>query len=346
MDNRFAPRGDPLTACLSPPATGAFDQPSVAPPVQPAMAIGNQPAVDPAGGEFGPQRTIAAMAQQDTVGPIPPDWNGVGPTSNSAPEFPSPTEHQPAGGEPGDESLLRRMWNRQVLNVRNDYRNYYSWPTAGYMLAGFGVAAGVANSDLDGEFQYWYQMKIRNAQADHLANFWMPFGEGQYTIPLAAGLALLNDTGWLDNTPVAHEIGVWGDRVARAYLVGAAPMLVMQEVTGGTRPNAEFPRSRWEPFANSHGVSGDAFMSSCLFISAADMSEPVVLKGFFYACSVMTPWERVNNNRHFLTQAALGWWMGYLACRAVNQTDLTERHVRLMPVITPEMAGVGLLIEH
>ena len=70
-------------------------------------------------------------------------------------------------------------------------------------------------------------------------------------------------------------------------------------------------------------------MASCLFISAADMSDQLVLKGFFYACSFMTPWERVDLNQHFLSQAALGWWMGYLACRAVNNTELADRHVVL-----------------
>ena len=60
----------------------------------------------------------------------------------------------------------------------------------------------------------------------------------------------------------------------------------------------------------------------------------------------MVPWERVDLNQHFLTQAALGWWMGYLACRAVNHTELADRHVMLMPMVTPEMTGVGLMFQH
>ena len=142
----------------------------------------------------------------------------------------------PAGGLAADEPLWQRMWDREVPKVCADYRNYYSWSTAGYMLVGFGLAAGIANSDLDGEFQAWYQQHVHSTESDRIAKAWKPFGQGQYTIPLAVMLMLLNDTGWLDDRPVFHEIGEWGDRVARAYLVGAAPMLVMQEVTGGSRP--------------------------------------------------------------------------------------------------------------
>ena len=49
-----------------------------------------------------------------------------------------------------------------------------------------------------------------------------------------------------------------------------------------------------------------------------------MVKGFFYACSFVVPWERIDLNQHYLSQAALGWWMGYLACQAVNQTELTK----------------------
>ena len=106
------------------------------------------------------------------------------------------------------------------------------------MLVGFGLAAGIANSDLDGEFQTWYQQHVASTESNHIAEFWKPFGQGQYAIPVVAVLALLNDTGWLDDRPVFHEIGEWGDCVARAYLVGAVPMLAMQDLTGGSRPTS------------------------------------------------------------------------------------------------------------
>ena len=241
--------------------------------------------------------------------------------------------------------MLLAMWDREMPNIRSDYGNYYSWPTAIGLGAGVGIAAVVANTDLDGEFQQWYQRHIHSPESNRVAKFWKPFGQGQYIIPITVSLMLLNDTGWLDDRPVLSEIGQWGDRVSRAYIVGAPPMLAMQYLTGGSRPSSVHSHSTWQPFSASNGVSGDAFMSSCVFISAADMTDQTASKVFFYACSFMVPWERVDLNQHFLSQAALGWWMGYLACRAVDQTELTKRNMMIVPVVSPQMTGVGMVFQ-
>ena len=154
------------------------------------------------------------------------------------------------------------MWDREAANVRCDYANYYSCPTAIELAIGFGIGAGLANSDLDGEFQTWFQRHLASSGADRVARDVRPFGEGQYTIPVAATLAVLNDTGWLDNQPVLGTLGQWGDRVSRAYLVGGPPMLAMQYITGGSRPSFADSHSSWKPFSASNGVSGDCFMNS------------------------------------------------------------------------------------
>jgi hypothetical protein len=123
-------------------------------------------------------------------------------------------------------------------------------------------------------------------------------------------------------------------------------MLAAQYLTGGSRPSSTDSHSTWKPFSASNGVSGDAFMSTCLFVSAADMTDQLAFKVFFYACSFMVPWERIDQNQHFLSQAALGWWMGYLACRAVDQTELNKRNVMIVPIVSPEMSGVGVVFQH
>ena len=130
---------------------------------------------------------------------------------------------------------------------------------------------------------------------------------GTYTIPPVAVLALVNSTGWWDDSPWLQPIGEWGDRCARAYMVGAPPMLAMQEILGSGRPYNGYDQSHWKPFAHDNGVSGHAFMSSVLFISAADMmpNQPIC-QGVLYACSFMTAWARINDNMHFLSQAAPG----------------------------------------
>jgi hypothetical protein len=311
-----------------------------------------------------PTDVMPGAAPPGTVsfGTMPPDMNtsagGPGPAGpeplwQPAPGAPNgpPQRLPPVAGAPPDQSFadepyFRRVWDMEFPRVCADYRNYYSWDNAILMAGGFGVGAVVANTRLDTEFTSWYQSHVANSGANKFATSIRPLGEGQYTIPLVVTLALLNDTGWWDDNPVLHTVGDWGDRVTRAYLVGGVPMLAMQEITGGDRPSSTDPHSSWKPFSASNGVSGDAFMSSCMFISAADMSDGPLAKGFFYACSLVVPWERIELNQHYLSQVGLGYYMGYLACRAVNNTELAHRQLTLVPVVTPEMSGIGVMYQH
>ncbi len=229
------------------------------------------------------------------------------------------------------------------LKIVSDYRNYYSWPTARDFALGLGLGAVLANTSLDQGFRDWYQDDVRSSELDDCSRVAKVFGEGQIFIPAYAGLALLNV--FCEDRPVLGTVGGFGDRVTRAYLVGAPPMLLTQYVTGGSRPGEATYDSRWNPFSDNNGVSGHAFIGAVPFITAAQMCENPWLKGGLYICSTFTAWSRVNDDDHYLSQAWLGWWMAYLACRAVDQTNFEARHVSLVPIAAPGVVGLGLIIE-
>ena len=119
----------------------------------------------------------------------------------------------------------------------------------------------------------------------------------------------------------------------------------MQYCLGGSRPDETSIGSPWAPFADSNAVSGHAFMGSVPFITAAQMVDRPWLKVTLYACSTFPAWSRVNDDCHYLSQSVLGWWMGYLACRAVNQTEMMSQHLTFMPVSSPEMTGLAMIYE-
>ena len=234
---------------------------------------------------------------------------------------------------------------REGNDILSDYKNYYSWETlrdSAIVLAG---AAPLANTDLDAEFATWYQTRIRSPESNRIAAFWKPFGDGVYTLPACIPLALAEDLNLFDDRPILHVAGDWGDRTTRAFLVGAPPMLAMQEILGGLRPDSLDAHSSWRPFSADNGVSGHAFMGSVPFITAAQMTDEPAAKGLLYACSFMTGWLRINDNAHYLSEVCLGWWMGYLACRSVNETNYRQRQVQVLPIVTPEMSGVGVQIQ-
>jgi hypothetical protein len=118
----------------------------------------------------------------------------------------------------------------------------------------------------------------------------------------------------------------------------------MQATLGASRPGETDHESRWKPFDDTNAVSGHAFVGAVPFITAAKMTENPFVKGSLYFCSTLTAWSRVNDDRHYLSQACLGWWMAYLACDAVQATESSnDERLTLVPVNSPEMVGIGMV---
>lgn len=79
-------------------------------------------------------------------------------------------------------------------------------------------------------------------------------GDGYILLPTLAALALAEP--WLEQSEWTKPLGEWGDRGARAILVGGPVVLLTQNLTGSSRPNESPSGSHWEPFQDNNGVSG------------------------------------------------------------------------------------------
>ncbi len=241
---------------------------------------------------------------------------------------------------PSAQSNCWAHFSQFRADVRSDYRNYYSWDTARGLLWGLAGGAVLANTSLDEGIQDWYQDDVRSRGTDNFSAFWKTFGEGQIFIPAYIGLAVAGRI--CERVPVCGLAGDFGDRVTRGYLVGAPPMLLMQFALGGSRPGETNHGSEWRMFEDNNAVSGHAFIGAVPFITAAQMTERPLLKGFFYACSVLPAYSRVNDDCHYFSQICLGWWMAYLACRSVDETNAAPGRLAMFPIASPQMAGAGV----
>ena len=220
--------------------------------------------------------------------------------------------------------------------IKNDYKNYY---TDKDRLVRFGIAFGIggiiANTNIDQSFQNRYQDNIRSKSTDDFSKIVKQFGNGKITIPFALLASSLN---------LAYDdsiIGKWGAYTSRAFLVGAPGLLAMQFVTGGSRPSEKRSyHSSWRPFKDNNGVSGHAFMGSIPFLVIYKMSDNVYLKYSAFAASFLTAWSRVNDNQHYLSQIALGWYMGYEAVDSVFQTN-KQRGYAFEPFIKYDAVGLA-----
>lgn len=256
-----------------------------------------------------------------------------------------PTAGQIAGQIPVEDRQLVPEIYRELtprafgLRVLDDYRNFYDCHTLGLLALGIGVAAPIANTNIDREFGEHYQDSVRNQFTDDLASFFKVFGEGKYMLPATAGLTAVYYM--LPESPFTEIPGQWAEQSLRAYLVGGPPMYFTQMALGAGRPGESIHSSRWTPFKDNNAVSGHAFMGAVPFLTAANMTDRPVLKAGFYVLSTMTAWSRVNDNAHFLSQAALGWWFAFLATQAVHQTDEDARY-RIVPMAMSDGMGMGV----
>jgi len=227
-------------------------------------------------------------------------------------------------------------------DIWQDYKNFYALDS----LAMFGVALGgaaiSANTTTDSKFDAWYQGHVRTGSTDGFVGGIKWLGDGGKTVPIILGVTVL--TGLTDRIPGGDAAHDWGLRSIRGFAVGVPPMLAFQEILGSARPGQSPDGSKWTPFKTPHGVSGDAFMASVPFVTAAMMAENIWLKSALYVCSALPAIGRVNDHDHYLSQAVLGWFMGYLSARAVNLTESENQNWSVSP--TYINGGVGAAVEY
>ena len=248
----------------------------------------------------------------------------------------------PIGRGAQDSNNLFASPSQFLSTVKEDYEHLYLSP--GRLLhlgAAFGAGAIMANTDIDRETQDWYQKRVRTDGGDQVSKIAKAFGEGQYLIPISVAAALLGDR--LSPDTGTSPIGTWGERATRAYLTGGPAVLLTQWATGGSRPTED--DSHWRPFQDDNGVSGHAFIGAVPFLTAGRMCEENPLARYLlYAASALPALSRINDDAHYPSQAFLGWFLAWEATGAIAQTDRSDRHVSLAPIMTGNACGLALCV--
>jgi hypothetical protein len=334
----------------------------------PPAAAGPCPPLGPSPGEMGaaplsPGRSGAAAAAEPVVAAadaercdhdprlqVQPGMNG-GDGGLAEPGWPAAAGCPPDGATASSPAADRdrpsdfmSVWENEFQlgahRVWNDTRAFYSWPSLAEIFVGVGAAGAVANTNGDTEFREWYQHQVRSTASDGVSHYCEFMGNGWYVIPAVGATALAGRV--FQDSEVLEPFGAFADRATRAYMVGGGPLLLMQYTLGASRPMDPTDNSSWNVFENSHGASGNAFVGAVPFITAAKMSDDPWLKGGLYFCSILPGWARVNDDAHYLSQACLGWWLGYIACQAVDVSERKNPHLSVAPMLTPEMNGIGV----
>lgn len=228
-----------------------------------------------------------------------------------------------------------------LSNVASDHQNFYS-PESMLMLgSGFLAGGVVANTSIDDAIQRHFQASILGAESDewyHSFHASKELGNGLYTLPVFAGAWLGGEL--LPESEISSKVSRWGERSLRGFAVGAPPVLALQLLIGGSRPGESTHASRWEPLGDNNGVSGHSFMGALPFITAAKLSDSRPQKVAWYSASLLAPLSRANDNAHYPSQVALGWWMAYLAATAVDTTHHSEHVWGISPYVRGDATGL------
>src|SRR3990172_1396025 len=152
------------------------------------------------------------------------------------------------------------------------------------------------------------------------------------------GIGVAGAAVWLHNSTMEE----WAQKSFRATVVGGPALLFLATAIGADRPTEG--DSHWKPFQNIHGVSGHAFIGGIPFITAAKMSENPYQKAIFYGLSTVTGLSRINDDRHYFSQVALGWYLAYWSCAAVEKgNDRQEGRVHVQFAAVPK--GIGITVQ-
>jgi membrane-associated phospholipid phosphatase len=130
----------------------------------------------------------------------------------------------------------------------------------------------------------------------------------------------------------------------RAYAVGAPATGLLQLLVGASRPGESSAGSDWKPYQDDNGVSGHAFVGAIPFIVAAKKCDSLLWKSAFYFGSTLTAYSRVYDDKHYMSQAIMGWCVAYLA---VEATECTARSCAKYRVIPASVNGwPGMAVEY
>lgn len=207
-------------------------------------------------------------------------------------------------------------------DVFYDLKDFYSLRSLAIWSIALSSSALLSFTPIDKSIGDAYQRSIRGPRSDAIAKTVKPFGKWQYSLPIFTGCSLLDYFAWENQPRFVNIVGNWGTRSSRALLLGFPYMVIFQRLIGSARPATE--NSRWQPFENATGLSGHAFVGAVPFLAAGSMTENPWIKGLFITASTATALSRINDDMHFLSQSALGWFLAWQSVRAISKTEDTN----------------------
>lgn len=224
---------------------------------------------------------------------------------------------------------------RFVAHGTADYRRHYDADSLHDLLPPLLVAGGLANSNADRWIRDTWQNDARNKTSDELGRIFIHAGDvaqNRWSVP-AYTLGMLSG-GYRGDPQLDSPLATWSERSLRANLLGGPQAWALTYLLGSHRPDAG--TSGWNPWNDNNGVSGHSYYGAVPFLTAARMSESAAWRYTLVAASTLPAWARVNANKHYTSQAVMGWWLAWLATGTVAEEPGDASSFAFVPVLTED----------
>jgi membrane-associated phospholipid phosphatase len=213
-----------------------------------------------------------------------------------------------------------------------------------------GVAGVLANTQLDENFQNWFQDSLVGDGDPDYAHWAHVLGE-PWLFPAGAAL-LWGVTEYIDANPLTRGRRVntllrnWSRQTTRAYLVAAPAVYLQGWVLGGSRPGEADYGSRWQPFDDNNAVSAHAAIGAVPFLVAARYTDKWYWRTLLIVASGFAGYAQLYDNSNYLSQVLLGYSIAFLAVEATDATNQSGLGYRIVPLSATGLWGVGIEFRH
>jgi membrane-associated phospholipid phosphatase len=167
-----------------------------------------------------------------------------------------------------------------------------------------------------------YAQRHRSNTSNDIAAVFRQEGEAPYYAGISLGVLGL---GLVSGKADVRRAGT---RLVAAVVLSAAEMEAMKRLVGRSRPNEGIGAFSFHPFTSlkdSAGVetrgampSGHVTAAFAVATSLADDIKSPVVHVLLYTAAAGTAFSRINDNRHWLSDTAMGAVLGVVTAKAVN----------------------------
>jgi membrane-associated phospholipid phosphatase len=242
----------------------------------------------------------------------------------------------PARADSAAKDTAVKEARREVLERAHVIR----WYEAAAAVGGVG-----ALMLLDEPVQRLMQHHIRSKTTNDISSVFRQEGEAPYYAGISLGVL---GVGLVTGKPGVRRAGT---RLVAAVALSAAELYAMKVLVGRSRPNENVGAFSFHPFTSlkdSAGIetrgsmpSGHVTAAFAVATSLADDIKSPLVKVLLYAAASGTAFSRLNDNRHWLSDAGMGVVLG------VSTAKVVSGHWRIFGLhppgflVTPAGAGVG-----